>query len=257
VAFDYVVDPPVCKGFPGYIQFGQVLGGTPPYQYSISGGFNFSPQTFYGNLSDGVYDLVVRDANGCNLYEEAVIAPGVDVELMIEREVFLNLGDEYEVQVFVNVDENDIESVAWAPDLFLSCNDCLTPTVAPARSIDYLVTVVTKEGCEGGARISFRVRKQANVFVPTVFSPNGDGENDVFMIFAGNQVAKVNRFQIFNRWGESMYQNFDFRPNDPAYSWNGLHRGQAVNAGVYVWYAEIEMVDGRVELFEGSVTLIR
>ncbi|MBK6901843.1 MAG: choice-of-anchor L domain-containing protein [Saprospirales bacterium] len=201
VAFDYVVDPPVCVGFPGSIQFGEVLGGTPPYQYSISGGFTFSGQNFYAGLEAGTYDLVVRDANGCDLLDEAFLSEGVEVDLEVEREVFLDLGNSYQVQVFVNIDENDIESITWEPDLFLSCNDCLTPMVTPTHAVDYLVTVITEEGCEGAARISFRVNKQANVYVPNIFTPNGDGENDVFMIFAGNQVKEVKNFLVFNRWG--------------------------------------------------------
>lgn len=256
-SFDFVVDPPVCEGFTGYIQFGEVLGGTPPYQYSISGGFNFSTQTFYAGLDPGTYDLVVRDANGCPLYDEAVLAPGVEVELEVEREVFLDLGDSYGVQVFVNIAEDDISSILWEPPMFLSCTDCLTPVVTPTHSIDYLVTVVTEEGCEGEIRISFRVKKQANVFVPNIFSPNGDGENDKFMIFAGSQVARVRSFLIFDRWGEPVFRNFDFKPNDPAHGWDGMFRGVPADPAVFTWYAEIEMLDGRVELYEGGVSLIR
>lgn len=255
--FDFVVDPPVCEGFPGFIQFGQVLGGTPPYQYSVSGGFNFSGQTFFSGLDPGTYDLVVIDANGCPLYDEAVIAPGVEVEPQVESEVFLYLGDTYEVQVLLNIDQDDIASITWEPSLFLSCSDCLTPVVTPTSSIDYLVTIVTDEGCEGEARISFRVNKEATVFVPTVFSPNGDGENDVFMIFAGNQVAIVRSFLVFDRWGEPVYRNFDFKPNDPAYGWDGVFRGSPADPATFVWYAEIEMLDGRIELFEGGVSLVR
>ncbi|MCB9285011.1 MAG: choice-of-anchor L domain-containing protein [Lewinellaceae bacterium] len=257
VSLDYTLDPPVCLGYPGFIQFGDVLGGTPPYQYSISGGFTFSNQTFYGALAPGTYDLVVRDANGCELYEEAILAPGVDVQLDVEREVLLSLGESYAVQVFVNIDENDIETITWEPGLFLSCDDCLTPIVTPTHSIDYLVTVTTADGCEGEARLSFRVKKEANVYVPNVFSPNGDGENDIFMIFAGNQVAEVKNFEVFNRWGESVFQYTNFQPNDPAFGWDGKHRGQDANPAVFTWYAEIEMIDGRVELFEGSVALVR
>jgi gliding motility-associated-like protein len=234
-----------------------VLGGTPPYQYSVSGGASFSPQTFYANLTPGMYDLVVRDANGCDLFEEVLLPPGEGVELDVEREVFLNLGEDYQVQILVNADPDDISEIIWTPTHFLSCSDCLTPIVTPTQSVDYLVTIITEEGCEGEARISFRVKKQADVFVPNIFSPNEDGENDVFMIFAGEQIARVNSFMVFNRWGESVYTNFDFLPNDPAFSWDGMHRGQKANAGVFVWYAEIEMLDGRTELYKGSVALVR
>jgi len=257
VDFDFTVDPPVCAGFPGEIQFGEVLGGTPPYTFSVSGGASFSSQTLFGGLESGVYDLVVRDANGCDLFDEALIAEGIEVELNVEREVFLDLGESYQAQILINIDSADIVSITWEPDLFLSCDDCLTPVVTPTHAIDYLVTIVTDDGCEGETRIYFRVNKKANVYVPNVFSPNGDGENDFFMIYAGNQVAKIHRFLVFNRWGETVHEYIDFLPNDPVHAWNGVHRGRLVDPAVFTWFAEIEMLDGRIELYKGTVALVR
>lgn len=257
VEFDFALDQPVCLGSLGDIEFVSVLGGTAPYQYSIDGGLTFSAQTQYIGIASGSYDLVVRDANGCDLFGEAELVEGTGVEIEVDPQILVDLGQSFQLEVLVNMDPSDIQSIYWEPDLYLSCNDCLDPTVVPANAVDYTVTIVSEEGCEGEARISFRVNKQANVFVPSIFSPNGDGENDVFLIFGGNQVKEVKSFLVFNRWGESVHEYRNFQPNDPTSGWDGNHRGQAMNPAVFTWYAEIEMIDGRLELFKGSVSLVR
>jgi gliding motility-associated-like protein len=101
------------------------------------------------------------------------------------------------------------------------------------------------------------VQKTKPVYIPNVFSPNNDGVNDVFFIQAGNQVARVRSFLVYSRWGETVHQYYDFLPNDPAYGWDGTHRGKVLNPAVFVYHAEIEFIDGRVELFKGDITLVR
>ena len=77
------------------------------------------------------------------------------------------------------------------------------------------------------------------------------------MIFSNTKsVRKVNSFLVFNRWGESVYQYFNFEPNNPAFGWDGVHRNQKLDPAVFTWFAEIEFIDGRVELFKGDVTLM-
>ena len=96
-----------------------------------------------------------------------------------------------------------------------------------------------------------------SVYVPTAFSPNGDGVNDVFMIFDGTNVRQIKRFAVFDRWGSQVFSAMEFKPNDAAFGWNGEHRGQPLSADVYVWYAEIEFADGEILVKKGDVTLMR
>jgi gliding motility-associated-like protein len=102
------------------------------------------------------------------------------------------------------------------------------------------------------------VNAQKEVYAPNVFSPNNDGENEWFYLQAKEGVARnINTFVVFNRWGEIVYQNNDFLPNIPTDGWDGTHRGQPMNPAVFVWFAEVEFIDGQVEFFEGDVTLVR
>ena len=70
-------------------------------------------------------------------------------------------------------------------------------------------------------------------------------------------MARVLNFKVFTRWGESVFEAKNFPPNDPGYGWDGKHRGQDLDAGVFVWFAEAELIDGSRELLKGGVTLMR
>ncbi|RMF32633.1 MAG: gliding motility-associated C-terminal domain-containing protein [Bacteroidetes bacterium] len=96
------------------------------------------------------------------------------------------------------------------------------------------------------------------MYIPNAFSPDGDGINDLFYIFAREgSVREIKTFLVFSRWGETVWEYHNFQPNDPAAGWDGTHRGQLMNPAVFVYFAEIEMIDGSIRLFEGDVTLIR
>jgi gliding motility-associated-like protein len=113
-------------------------------------------------------------------------------------------------------------------------------------------------GCSDEALIQILVDKRFDIYVPNIFSPDGDGKNDVFMIFADLKMVKnIKSFQIFSRWGERVFEFANFLPNNQAMGWNGRHDGKDLNPGVFAWYAVIELVDGEEVLLEGDVTLKR
>jgi gliding motility-associated-like protein len=112
-------------------------------------------------------------------------------------------------------------------------------------------------GCTAADGVTVLIDKRRPVFVPNVFSPNNDGLNDLFSVFAGPSVTVVKSFLVFNRWGETVYEYYDFEPNNPALGWDGRHRDKTLDPAVFTWFAEIEFIDGEVELFEGDVVLMR
>ncbi|MBK9015081.1 MAG: gliding motility-associated C-terminal domain-containing protein [Saprospiraceae bacterium] len=248
---------PPCFGDKGAIALTGATGGETPYLYSIDNGNNFSSTAIFTNLEPGLYSVIVQDANGCQFDEEVLIEQPNLFDIDVESQVTIHLGESYQLNTLVNVPVTEIEQVDWFPGFNLSCTDCLDPIANPTASTTYTVTVVTKNGCKDSAPVFFRVDKSGGVYVPNAFSPNGDGTNDVFMIFSDTKsVLKVNSFLVFNRWGESVYQYFNFSPNDPAYGWDGKHRSLPLDPAVFTWFAEIEFIDGRVEIFKGDITLM-
>lgn len=250
------IQPP-CYGDKGSIVLTGATGGTTPYLYSIDSGEHFSSSAIFTNLEPGTYNAIIQDAKGCTYEDEIQIEQSDLFNIEVEPQVTIKLGDSYQLNTLVSVPNSEIETIDWFPIFNLSCTDCLNPIATPPASTTYTVTVVSKNGCKDSAPVFFIVDKTDGVYVPNAFSPNGDGTNDVFMIFSNTKsVSKVKSFLVFNRWGESVYQYFNFEPNNPAYGWDGMHRNQKMDPAVFTWFAEIEFIDGRVELFKGDVTLM-
>ena len=252
-----VFQPP-CYGDDGAIALGTVNGGTPPYIYSIDGGQTFGTYPIFTHLRPDVYAVVVQDANGCEYEQNVTVIQPAPLDLIVEPHVEIKLGESYQINTLVTVPLDDITDITWFPSESLSCGDCLNPLATPTATTLYKLTVVTENGCEDSAPVLIVVNKQASVYVPNAFSPNGDGTNDIFMIYADpSSVLRIKSFLVFNRWGESVFQYFNFEPNNPAYGWDGMHRGKMMDPAVFAWFAEVEFIDGRTEIFKGDVTLMR
>lgn len=249
---------PLCFGNRGTIDLSAVAGGESPYLYSVNGGSTFTTNPVFSSLPAGQYGIVVQDSRGCETVQSALIAQPSELVVKVEPAVNLMLGDTYQINTQVNYPADEIAQVTWFPAVGLSCADCLNPIATPTTTTLYKVTVVTKNGCEETANIIFRVDKRGGVYVPSAFSPNGDGTNDLFMIFADPaSVVKIKSFLVFSRWGETVFDYYDFTPNNPAFGWDGSHRGDPLNPGVFTWFALVEFIDGRIELLSGDVSLVK
>ena len=255
--FDFSQQNPSCQSALGLVEFTGVQGGVAPFSYSIDDGQSFLSTASYP-LPAGVYDLAVQDANGCELSDVAFLSEPPEIELFLETQVELQLGESYQLNLQASIPDDEIETVEWTPADFLSCSDCLRPLAQPIQQTSYNVTVTSKDGCSATASTLLVVRKDLNIYVPNAFSPNNDGINEKLMIYTGgNGIEQVNSFKIFSRWGESVFQYFDFPPNDPQYGWDGKHKGDVMNPGVFVWFAEVELIDGTKKILKGDVHLIR
>ncbi len=267
VPTDFMFDlkRPSCKDNDGSVAFQQIIGGYGPYLYSIDNGKTFLPQNEFNQLTPGTYDLVVQDANGCEFHKKLVVPQSPDPGISIIPEISLSLGDSAQLQAKLpsGYPLALVDTIVWTPadHLVFTGRDLLSllrPIAAPPRPMEYTVTVLSKDGCQASDRVLIRVNDEPHIYIPNAFSPWHEGENDVVLIFAKtNQVRQVNSFQIFDRWGTMVFQARNFPPNDPKYGWDGRFRGTLMNPAVFVYYAEIELIDGRRLLYKGDVTLVR
>lgn len=96
------------------------------------------------------------------------------------------------------------------------------------------------------------------LFIPNSFTPNNDGQNDVFYPRAGHGAVKtIKTFQVYNRWGELLHERSNFAPNDKSKAWDGTYQGQVALPEVYVYVVEVLCESGSVIFKKGSVTVIR
>ncbi len=252
------VDAGPCVGDFSAILIDNVDGGFGPYAYSIDGGEQFQSSPSFTRLESGLYPIVVRDDNGCDFNTVAYVPDPLDLQVELDPLITIRLGENVTLYPQLNVPESAISSITWTPGDSLSCSDCLTPTVRPTQTTTYHLEVISEEGCLSTAEVTLRVDRRPAIYIPNAFSPhNLDGTNDRFYIFAKpNFVRKVKSLMIFNRWGEQVYEVYDFPPNDPQYGWDGTHRGQLLNPAVFVYWTEVELIDGTVLLLKGDVTLV-
>ncbi len=246
-------DPPCFGQAQGSITIDEVQGGVSPYVYALDNGA-FSSRSIFGGLAVGAYTIRVQDANGCVQETTATVNQPQELTVNLGLDLGIKLGDSVRLEAITSY---PVESYSWGGGEGLSCNDCPAPMARPFSTSNYIVTVVDRNGCRASDQITVFVDRRRNVFFPTAFSPNDDGVNDRFYPFTANNVSIVRSFLVFNRWGETIFELYNFQPNDPAYGWDGTHRSRLLNPGVYVYVAEVEFLDGEVVIYKGDVTLMR
>lgn len=256
---DISTEPPGCDGKTGTIRVDTVSGGTGPFLYSIDGGHTFLTTNTFEGLSPGLYQLTVQDINGCE-YSEAVNLPApVIPAVSLGADIALEFGDSVKLTALFNIPPYLVDTIIWSPQEGLTFTG--NPAVVyakPFATTEYTVFIQNKDGCtaEAGIRI---IVNHPNIWAPNAISPNReDGFNDVFLIFAGkNAVRQINTLQIFDRWGNLVFQKQNIQPNDEKQGWDGYFRGKPMNPAVFVWWAEVELADGQNLLLEGDLTIVK
>ena len=256
VAFASVMQP-TCQNEQGTVLVDSVTGLSDPILYSLNNGQPVSQGQFV-NVDPGIYTVAVSGGNGCNATTTVVVEAPDLVEIALVPEAEIGLGENYLINATVNIPPSDIASITWTPSTGLECDTCLSTLAMPNSTTDYQLLVVSKAGCEARGNLLLTVDKTVKIYVPNIFSPNDDGRNDVFTIFANSlTVERVKSLQVFSRWGEAVYERIDFDPADTNIGWDGTFKGQKMNPAVFIWQAVVLFVDGKEEFISGDVTLQR
>ncbi len=140
----------------------------------------------------------------------------------------------------------------WYPnDGSVACPTCSSTVAQPSITTEYIVIGSNSSVCSLQDTILVRIKNVCgDFFVPTAFSPNGDGLND--MINVHGFCIKSYKLQIYNRWGEQIFET-----QDKTMSWDGSYRGKGMDTGVYIYRAEGETLNGNQFSVKGNITLLR
>lgn len=256
--FSFKVNDLTCFGNNNGSIYVEAEGGVPPYRYTLDQTHFQNSNAFMG-LKAGQYTVTTFDANDCQRTEIILVNPAYKVKVDLGDDQLINLGDSITLKAIVNVPFDSILSVVWNPSFVNpDCGNCLEQTVVPFISTTYSIKVTAANGCAADDKMQVKVNRRKYVYVPNVFTPGNDNNNAKFSIFAKpGTVKNIRSFQIFDRWGEMVFTQKDFQPNNPEIGWDGKLNGSELSPAVFVWYAEVEFIDGVIELYKGDVTLVR
>jgi hypothetical protein len=250
----------------GYLTVEQINGGIGPFDYSIDGGMTFFPAQDIDDLQPGSYDLVIRDVNGCKITQNVPVPAPPTPLVSLPPSFSIVLGDNQDLQAVVPpaFPLPLIDQVIWEPLTGLTfaggtIAQQLNPVAMPFVTTEYKVTIISKEGCKAESRTIIRVDRDIDIYAPNViWADDPDSNNSAFTLFTRKgSVNQILSLQIYDRWGEQLFVNKNFLPDDPQIGWQGDFKGEFVNPGVFVWWAEVELVDGQKLLLKGDVTVVR
>ena len=139
----------------------------------------------------------------------------------------------------------------WAPAQGLNRTDIRTPVFNYGQQQEYLISIQTPEGCFIRDTLLVRMFKQADILLPTGFSPNGDGHNDL-LIPRLVGVSELKYFRVYDRWGQLVYQT-----DVIGRGWDGTYKGVKQPLETYAWVAEGIAVDGSAIKRSGTTLLLR
>ncbi len=238
-----------CNGSNGAIDL-TVTGATGALIYSWS---NAATTEDISGLTAGTYNVTVTDGSACTATATAtvgLIAALIEVHVSPKDSVVAE-GDQIQLNA-TSIGTN----YSWTNSSTLSNPNISNPVASiPEGSIGniytYTVTASTSAGCRGSSSVTLKVYKGPDIYLPTGFTPNGNGKNDRFYPLTVG-IKMITYFRVFNRWGKIVFSS-------PAFNngWDGKLNGIEQPGGVYVWMVQGVTSDNRVITKKGTVVLIK
>lgn len=251
----FLITDPSCEDFQdGSISIDNIMNGTEPFTIEIDEVIDTD-----GSISDlvhGDYNYSITDKFGCTFETDVNLNNPPNFNIDLGDDLLIELGETIEVIPFYSINPSNYN---WNFVDSINCDDnCQTLNWAPPNSGILSLNAITENGCEAEDSIYIRVLKIRDVYIPNAFSPNADGYNDHFTVYASTpNVQQIDELIVFNRWGGIVHKSDSFLPNQIGIGWDGFHNGKQQAAGVYVYLAKIRFLDGEVLVYKGDISLIR
>ncbi len=201
-------------------------------------------------INEGVYTLTVTDnLTGCTGIDTIYVAVGNDSFTLrnVTQDQTISTGSS------IRLNAENAALYTWTPnDGTIDNPNINNPVVTPTTRTRYTVTAVSQNGCIDTAGVTIDVVDNNDLFIPSAFTPNGDGLNDIFRIRHGASV-KVSELRVFNRWGQVIYTS----TNAATAGWDGTQNGIPSDIGTYQYLLFASFSDGTETIKSGTVDLLR
>lgn len=255
-----IIDSATCGNNNGFIKIIK-SGGEDPFFYEAINLTNRlivnSDNNELRNIYGGLNQITIRDNTGCTWIDTVYVGdtPKPDINIFPNDTSITSIDTIILHTNYGNGGNGD--SFNWAPSNALSCSNCPTPVAYPTETTKYYVYYTDSVGCKSADTILVTVKKVIrSLNAPSAFSPNGDNQNEVFYV-NGLNISNVVLFRIYNRWGELLFEQNNFKPNMPEFGWDGTYKGKLQDPGEYVYYIESFSTDRRKNILKGDFLLLR
>jgi gliding motility-associated-like protein len=232
-------DTTICSGDTAWISVTASFG-TPPYSYEWSGGLSATagPHGVSPIITTDYY-VTVTDSTGITMIDTATVT--------VIASPVVNLGND---TIFCTGTSSYTLNAGNPGSTYLWQDNSSGPTFIVTLSGTYWVRVSNACGSvTDTVEVNFG-NCDCNLYIPNVFSPNGDGKNDIF--FVRGACIKEITFFVYDRWGEKIFET-----HDATKGWDGTFRGKEMDQGVFVYYVMARLDDESVHKKKGTVTLVR
>jgi len=241
---------------PACINFGLQgnQGAFVSYQWMIAdsiSSFNPDPKVCFETPGSVNAFVMVADSNGCkntqsiNNLTQIHPTPEVSFNYNPEKPTILKPD--------VQFNETITHTVYWQWDFgdgFYAYEPNPEYTYPDTGKFDVCLQVMSLHGCKNETCEPVYIKPVYTFYAPNAFTPNGDGNNDVFKL-EGTYLSEVHMI-IYNRWGEQLFESFDLEKG-----WDGTYLGKAVQDDVYTWVATVRTFDKTTLLEKGRVKVMR
>lgn len=208
-----------------------------------------NPQHAFSSANNYTVSLIATTSFGCrdSIQKVVTVVPGPQADFSINP----NPVEALETVNFTDLSTGPASLVNWYwafGDSTAANTQNTTHAYSSQGEFSVLLVVKDINGCLDSARKDISIILLPDV--PTAFSPNGDGQNDFFLVRGGP--FKTVNVRVYNNWGQLIFES-----NDQAEGWNGTFKGVEQPIGVFVWVVEVEMLNGNKIKKTGDVTLLR
>ncbi len=151
----------------------------------------------------------------------------------------------------------NIISFLWNHSDELNCDDCPDPIATMQQTTQFTVTATNQYGCRDSASVEVKVLcDKSQMFIPNTFTPNGDGQNDVFYP-RGIGIKTIRSMRIYNRWGQLVFEKDNININDESSGWDGTYKGAKPVPDTYVYAIDAICDEGTPIDWKGDITLLK
>ncbi|MDG1716691.1 MAG: gliding motility-associated C-terminal domain-containing protein, partial [Saprospiraceae bacterium] len=204
-----------------------------------------------------INDECIEDVENITILDEGLFEINFNPEI-----IKINFGEDFNLNMTISDPNGIIQSIDWDSNSNVQCdqfnedNYCLILSGTAIQN-DLLTLITTlNNGCVYKYFIPIEVEIETDLIIPNIFSPNGDGTNDVFTIKTNPSLLEINSFSIYDRWGNRIFDQDNVNPMT-FMGWDGRFNNNYVQPGVYVYSILLTFIDGQTKQLYGDLTIVK